>query len=766
MQSTDEIVWDGKVYPYIAPDELTIDPSLAFHDALDEALDPVTYEVLRHAIWNVNIEHGNTILKISGSPICAYSHDFNPSILDEHGGAVFSGPFLQSLGPASRSAVKWTLEYRSENPGIGPGDVFLFNDPWVAANHQTDVGVIAPVFIDGGLFCWVANSIHQWDLGGTAPGGFNPIAENVFWEAPCIPPVRIVEGGVMRRDIEEYYTRASRVPDLVALDLRAALTGCRGAVERIQGLCGRYGAGTVKATMRKLQDDSEAAFLRRLRTIPDGTWSEEGWIEVALPGDRGVYKNQLTLTKRGDTLIYSNRGSAPQAGSLSGTFGGWKGSILSFLNVTMMYDQMLCIEGALRHCQFDIEPGLINSATRPTAVEAAPAATLTGSIGLGGMVLSKMLATSSDAELRSEVVSCMGGLSCPINGMTGIDQRGNTYSSFLLDPAGAALAASSWGDGQDTGGWGFDLQSTMPNVENNELFYPLLYLWRKELPDSGGAGRFRGGNGCEMALVPHKTEEVEWVTMSSQVAVPAPGLFGGYPTSTNSFLNRRGARIWDQIAESGRMPTTPEEIPGEDDWVPAKTADRRPTPDDVWIFSWSGAGGYGDPIERDVEAVRADVAAGRVTAAWAEHVYGVVLSGEGEHVALDERRTAERRQAIIDERLSSAKRRNGAAEPASNGAGGEELRLTEYLRIVGGEIRAGDISLGPASGNYKDHALILDRPITEANPHIRDPRLYTDQTVEFRQIIAPETGRLLETEIVVDGSSPRRDAAIGIQLEA
>ena len=171
--------------------------------------------MLRHALWNVNTEHGNTIMKISGSPICAYGHDFNPCILDERGNFVFFGPFLQYLSAAVGNAVKWTLENRSENPGIADGDMWLCNDPWIGATHQNDVAVMAPVFHEGELFCWVANTLHQWDLGGTAPGGFNPFAQDVFWEPPCIPPVKIVEGDVIRIDVEEMYLRSSRMPDLV-----------------------------------------------------------------------------------------------------------------------------------------------------------------------------------------------------------------------------------------------------------------------------------------------------------------------------------------------------------------------------------------------------------------------------------------------------------------------------------------------------------------------------------------------------------------------
>jgi len=753
-----EVRWDGRTYPYMPPPQLRIDPSLKIHQDVEPSVDPVTHEVLRHALWNVNTEHGNTLMKISGSPICAYGHDFNPAILDEYGNFVFFGPFLQYLAAATSSAVKWTLEYRSENPGISRGDIFLFNDPWVASTHQSDVGVIAPVFVGDGLFCWVGNTLHQWDTGGTAPGGFNPIAQDVFWESPCIPPVKVVEGGRLRRDIEEYYTRTTRMPELVALDLRAEVTGCKVAVERIGGLIERYGAGTVKATMRKLQDDSEAAFVGRLATIPDGTWTEEAWMEVALPGDRGLYKNRLTLTKKGDRLTFSNRGSAPQGGTLSGVFCAWKGAVVSMLNSTMLFDQMFCIEGALRHCEFDVEPGTINCATHPAAVSGAPALTLLQSIGLGGMVVSKMLAMSTDERLRSEVQSCMGELCYPINGFQGIDQRGMPYSSFLLDPVGAALAALSWRDGQDTGGWPWDLQSTMPNVEDNELFYPLLYLWRKELPDSGGAGKFRGGNGCEGAIVPHKTESIGWVTVTSELAVPGPGLFGGYPTSTNSYLYVKGAKVGEQIARTGRMPTSADELHGERDWVEAKSFDRVPTPDDVWVFGWASAGGYGDPIERDPEAVWRDVVAGRVTREWARRAYGVVIDGE----AVDAAATDQLRGKIVQERLANGRPWEGDAEGA--GAAGPpppDGRLTEYVRIEGGEAKCGDISLGAANRNYKLGALIRELPITEANPCLRDPSIYTDHDVKFRQVICPETGRLLQTEVCVDNAPPMWDVRPG-----
>jgi len=760
MTATTEIAWDGRTYPYVPPEELRIHPSLTLHTKTDPTVDPINHEVLRHALWNANVEHGNTLIKASGSPICSQGHDFNPAILDERGGFVFFGPFLQYLSAATATAVKWTLENRSENPGIAAGDIFMFNDPWIGITHQADLGVIAPVFVDGALFCWVGNSLQMWDTGGTGPGGFAPTAQDVFWEAPCIPPVKVVEGGRLRRDIEEYYTRTSRLPDLVALDLRALISGCKVAVERIEHLVARYGAATVKASMRKLQDDSEAAFVRRLDTIPDGSWTEEGWIEISTPGDRGLYRNRVTLTKRGDKLIFSNDGTAPQGGTLSMSLGAWKGSVTSALNTSMLFDQMLCIEGALRHCEFDVTPGTLSCAIHPAAISGAPAAVMQ-SIGLGGIVVSKMLATSTDENLRTEVSACMGEWCSLINALSGLDQRGKPYTAFLIDLTGAAGGAAPWRDGQDTGGWTWDLQSTMPNVEDNELFYPILYLWRKELADSGGAGRYRGGNGAELGIVPHKTDVIHWATVSGAAAVPAPGLFGGYPAATNKFQLIREAKVGQQWAATGRMPTDVSELEfGTSEWVEAKSFDRMPTADDVWVTAWAGGAGYGDPLERDPHAVLLDLAAGRTSAEWARRGYGVVITDAG---AVDEGETNALRQKMLDQRLAEARSWDGDVgdQRGNPDVVVSDRRLSDELHVSDNETFAGDVPLGPAGENYKLHALIRDLPLTEANPHVRDPAIHTDHDVVFRQIICPQTGRLLQTELTVDGAPPQWDIRPG-----
>ena len=132
-------------------------------------------------------------------------------------------------------AVKWTLENRAGNPGIGPGDMFFCNDPWVGGGlHQNDASIFAPLFYDGELFAWTGAVCHQVDLGGVSPGSWSVEGRDVFWESTPVPPVKMVEAGTLRADIEDVYLRRSRVPKLIALDLRAKIGANNVAQDRLR----------------------------------------------------------------------------------------------------------------------------------------------------------------------------------------------------------------------------------------------------------------------------------------------------------------------------------------------------------------------------------------------------------------------------------------------------------------------------------------------------------------------------------------------------
>jgi N-methylhydantoinase B len=400
--------------------------------------------------------------------------------------------------------------------------------------------------------------------------------------------------------------------------------------------------------MRKIQDYSEKAFVRRLETIPDGSWSASTWLELKAAGDRGLYRNALTLTKRGDKLIFSNAGSAPQEGALNCTYIAWRGAIASMISVQMLYDQMFAVEGAYRHMEFEAEPGTITCASFQGAVSSGPALTVLQTISLASLVISKMLASSSDPEMRSEVMSLMGTAAFPIAAMSGVNQHHNMYASFLLEPLGAGLPATSFRDGIDTGGLAFDMQSMMPNAEENEWFYPILYLWRKELPDSGGAGKYRGGNSGQFAIVAHDTDRVNMYLASAHNAIPGLGQFGGMPPSPSHFMMYRGDGGMERAAQTGHIPTATGELQGTMERLPPKAYGIKLGAGDVFILGWSGASGYGDPLERALELIAKDLRDGSATAKWVEQIYGVVFKHDG---TIDAAATLARRSELRRARL-------------------------------------------------------------------------------------------------------------------
>src|SRR5678816_3297432 len=131
------------------------------------------------------------------------------------------------------------------NVGIRDGDVFLQDDPWIGSNHAMDTAVFGPVFVDGKLFAWLFNCVHQREIGGSRPGGFVQEARDCHSEPTFMPPIKLVENDVIREDIADAWTRRSRLPELMALELKSQVAGFRMARERLLALISRYGARSI-----------------------------------------------------------------------------------------------------------------------------------------------------------------------------------------------------------------------------------------------------------------------------------------------------------------------------------------------------------------------------------------------------------------------------------------------------------------------------------------------------------------------------------------
>lgn len=755
LSETQDVKFDGIDNAYIPPKELTISPKLKLHRQAASEIDPVTYEVIRHNLWNVNEEHGATIQRISGSPVAVYALDLNPSILTEDAEFVYFGPYMQYMSGVADTQVKWILENRSDNPGINPGDMFLANDPWVGAAHQMDVMLICPVFWEGELFCWITNCLHQYDIGGITPGSFCPSAKSAFDEGLLIPPIKIVENGEIRRDIEDIYLRSSRKRDMVALDFRAQLAGNVAARERILDLVRRYGADVVKGVMRRILDNGETAFLDKLKGLPDGSWTDRTYIECAGPGDRGTYEVVQTLHKRGDKLIFENDGTAPQQGAINATYSGWRGSIMVALNQLLCWDQYFSVGGALRHVEFNPTPGTLNCASFPASVSTATTQSMEVSLYPTYNVLSKMM--YPDPALRSDLM-CIGGTSqWPTTIFRGVDQWGENFGYLLIDPIGGAIGAFAEGDGISTGGQSRTPICKLPNIEHTEQSFPLLFLYRKEVVDSGGPGKYRGGLSAESCFIPHNTDKIVQDTLSSGNAVPtSTGMMGGYPGTVNIYRFVTDSDIQTRLADRSMIDDI-SELEGTEVTLGLREENFVQRKQDVYAVAWSAAGGFGDPTERDAELVFDDWASGLVSPECARDIYGVLIdTGAGK---LDVEATAEHRRALRSRRATGNARKSRGA-PLFHATVNVEVRRedgdTHYC------CTKCDAVLGSIEDNYKEGCILEVAPITHATPLAGDPHRYIDTNPIFRQFYCPGCGSLVDNEVAIEGTPLLRDISFDL----
>ena len=645
--------------------------------------------------------------------------------------------------------------------------MFLSNDPWVGTCHQNDVMLCCPVFHKGELFCWVANTLHFVDLGGSTAGGWNPVAKSVFDEPAPIPPIKIVERGRIRRDIEEDFTRRSRAPQSVALDLRAVVAGNTVAKGRILELIEKYGAPTVAAAIDRILDDSERILVDALRDIPDGEWSERGYLEVANPGERKVYKGELHVRKIGDRLIFSNRGTDPQVGAINITFAAWRGGILSVIGPFFCSNLLYAIGGALRHLEFEPTPGAITTASYPASVANGGAIGTEFSISLANNCLAKMAHTTP--KLRRHYTANNGMTQVAVISAAGTDQRGEPFMNVFLDAYASPIGGYSFRDGLATAGVYWGPKQTAPNVEHVELVMPVLYLHRREVPNSGGPGRYTGGATLGLAFTAHKTDKIIHQIAACGVSHPtATGLAGGYagPPSVLKFraMSGAGKSSVEALRAADAHLSLDLAVPGTRRLAP-KEFNLSQSPGDVCEMIVAGAAGYGDPLERDATAVLNDVLNSDYDRDYASSVFGVVFVAHDDDLAVDLPATADRREQGRQDRLTRS------SPPVDNAPDVDivdtALELSDSLAI--GQDAGGNLyfvstrasrALTPIDRPYKAACRRINLPLTDVNPLIGDPKEFIDDEMQFRLFICPFTGTLIETEISRSVDAPLRDISI------
>ena len=623
-------------------------------------LDPITFEILSSRLSAINDEAATTMRLVSGSPVANEAYDMNVGLMDADGDCFAIGMYITIHALSLSSTVRWIKQEYEGEPGIEPGDIFMSNDPYVGACHQMDVVVVAPIFADGDLVGWTGSTVHQIDLGGPVEGQVQVGATSVWGEQPLFPPVKIVEAGELREDVERGYLRRTRLPHLVGLDLKAMIAGCNVAAERVQELVGRYGRPTVLAAIEGINAATAARFRARLRELPNGTWTHRGYIEYD-----SIYPVIVSMTKQDDRLTFDFSQTADQAPAVVNcTRPACVGATIAAVLPYLCYDMPWSPAGLQAAVEVITREGSVVHAAWPAGVSKA---TTTGSFMAtisSSVCLAKMLAASAPHR-EQFMATWMGGLY--VEDVFGVDQRGDFFGATILDAMAGGSGARATADGLDAGGFLDSPSSIIANVEDYEYSYPVLYLYRRIQPDTGGAGRFRGGNTLSMMYVCHDVDVIPTKIMHAigTLQPGSTGIAGGYPSCTNQFVIKRDTNIRQMLAR-GYVPSELDEIDGDLEVYSDSIVKTSQSAADVYRCIAMGGGGYLDPLDRDPARVLADVVSGVVTPAHAAERYGVIVAGGGER--LDEAATEARRGEIRAERRATSSAPDPAGPLTAGGA--------------------------------------------------------------------------------------------------
>jgi N-methylhydantoinase B len=600
-----------------------------------KTVDPVTFSIIRHRLFRVVEEAVVTLKHVSGSAITNEGHDLMVSLYRADGSLLMGGVgFLHHLTSAAEACKSIIRRFEGD---IEEGDIFLVNDPFTAALHTSDVYLVSPIHCDGKLVAWSACFVHVFDIGAMNPGGFAPDAQDIFSEGFSSPGIKIISRGKVRQDVWDTILNMVRGPEMVALDLRSMIACNNVARERMLALIDKYGAETIDGVSQLLIDRSEEQLRARLRELPDGQWQSRQYL-TAKGKD---FKVILTMTKKDDTLTFDFTGSSPQSEySINCTKWAALGGLFAPLFPLLCYD-IVWNDGVIRPITMIAPEGSIVNCTRPAPVSVATVAAIQSVNNAACATIGKMLSASD--RFAEEATAVWHANHFAIF-MFGQNQRGRLSIGILTETFAGAGGARVFADGVDVGGEIPNPISRMANVETIEATFPVRYLFRRRLQDSGGAGRFRGGLGCEMAIVPHDAPDggIHYVLSGKGTNFPmSDGLGGGFPGGTNDY-------IWVHAnqADNKVPPDTLEGFKGTQEPIswgvfPLMGADGL-------YVRWNGGGGIGDPLLREGVAVEADVRDGSISSQAAREIFGVVLNNG----KADESATEELRKSLRQVRLS------------------------------------------------------------------------------------------------------------------
>jgi N-methylhydantoinase B len=561
-------------------------------------IDPITLEIMSNGFKSIADETYIALMKSAYSTNIKERHDHSTAIIDPAGRLIVQAENSLAIHLGSMMGLMNTLLAKMSLSDVREGDIFISNDPYAAGgSHLPDVNMAMPVFAGGKLVCFMCNIAHHADIGGITPGSMAGGTE-IYQEGTRIPVIRLFRAGELQTDILDLLLLNARVPEERRGDYFAQVAACRLGVRRIAEMIDARGVPMLIAAFDEIIRRTRERLLEALTRIPPGEYAFEDVMD-----DDGVGTTNIPIRLR--VTVPPHGGNKKVLFDFTGTGPQVKGNINSTVTVTLA--------GVLYSLKALLDPDVPNNQGLIEIVDIlAP---------LGTLINSKFpAAVAARANTAQRIVDVVIGALAPAipEAAVGAANGANTTAVFFghdprhdrdyvyLETLGGGFGGRFTKDGKDGVQVHITNTSNLP-VESIEMEYPLLVESYGFVADSGGAGKYRGGLGLRRVVRPVG----HTMTFSGQGErfVNRPwGLFGGGSGGTGKFVKLSGGA----------------EVP-----LPTKPANLEVKANEAIVVETPGAGGYGEPQDRDKAAVENDFVSGKFSRGFIKDHYGVEPKDEG-----------------------------------------------------------------------------------------------------------------------------------------
>jgi N-methylhydantoinase B len=561
--------------------------------ANNRTADPVVTEIVRNGVIAVTEEMKTNLMRTAYNIIIYEALDFTTGLFTPEGETISIGIGLPMFIRGMAETVKAKIKHFGRD-NIKPGDIYVTNDSYLTGSHLNHVTLTLPIFHQGTLVGFSCCMAHWLDIGGMLGG----MSTDIFAEGLQIPIMKLHDRGAVNETLVEIIRQNVRLPSRAMGDLRAQVTAVKTGERRFLQLIERYGRDAVLGAVAAIMDHAEALARVRTRTIPDGVYEAESYmdddgIEVGKP-----VPIRVRVVVKGDEMTVDLTNVSKQVRGFynSGVTTGYACAQVAYKCLTSPTDYPIN-DGSFRSLKVIVPPGRIVSATRPAPMRWW----MTYPMTIVDTLFKALAPVIPDRVIAGHHADLL------VASLHGINPRTSEFFIANFGPLGGGWGAKRSEDGVSATVCINDGDTHNSPNEQAEAKFPLVVERYALVPDSGGAGRRRGGLGVERvvrARIP--------ITMNTQVERAHCR-----PWGLDSGLEGTGNQV--ALRQSGQWKT---------DFPNAKVLVAALKTDDAFLIRGGGGGGYGDPLERAIEEVEDDVRQGYVSIKAAKELYGVVIDPE------------------------------------------------------------------------------------------------------------------------------------------